>query len=257
MKRHTLLLAVAVAALLPSALRAQQYTGTSGLIHIPSAEMHHEGDALIGGHYLNQHMMPDTGFIYNGKKYNTFDYYLALTPFRWLELSYTCTERIRSMQGDEITKWSKDRYASVKIRPVEEGKYVPAIAIGCNDIGTSAFNANRTNVQPYFLNAYIAATKHFAFSGNEVGVTLAYRRFYRGYNAKWNGIVGGVTFSPAFFPQGRVMAEYTGNEFLLGVEALLWRHLRLQASVKDFKYLNAGVCLQFNLLGSRYTRDPY
>jgi hypothetical protein len=38
---------------------------------------------------------------------------------------------------------------------------------------------------------------------------------------------------------------------------LLWRHLRLQASVKDFKYLNAGVCLQFNLLGSRYTRDPY
>ena len=141
MKRHTLLLAVAVAALLPSALRAQQYTGTSGLIHIPSAEMHHEGDALIGGHYLNQHMMPDTGFIYNGKKYNTFDYYLALTPFRWLELSYTCTERIRSMQGDEITKWSKDRYASVKIRPVEEGKYVPAIAIGCNDIGTSAFNA--------------------------------------------------------------------------------------------------------------------
>ena len=61
MKRHTLLLAVAVAALLPSALRAQQYTGTSGLIHIPSAEMHHEGDALIGGHYLNQHMVPDTG----------------------------------------------------------------------------------------------------------------------------------------------------------------------------------------------------
>ena len=113
MKRHTLLLAVAVAALLPSALRAQQYTGTSGLIHIPSAEMHHEGDALIGGHYLNQHMVPDTGFIYNGKKYNTFDYYLALTPFRWLDLSSPRPDPAPSSQGHEITQWSKAPTASV------------------------------------------------------------------------------------------------------------------------------------------------
>jgi hypothetical protein len=48
------------------------------------------------------------------------------------------------------------------------------------------------------------------------------------------------------------MAEYTGNEFILGTDMLLWQHLRLQASVKNFKYLYGGICLQFNLLGKKY-----
>ena len=99
---------------------------------------------------------------------------------------------------------------------------------------------------------YVAATKTFTFSGNELGLTVAYRHFFRGYNAKWNGIVGGISFRPSFFPQWRLMAEYTGNEFLIGTDVLLWQHLRLQASLKDFKYANAGLCLQFNLLGKKY-----
>ena len=241
--------------LLPYASQAQQYTGTSGLAHVPTGEMHHEGDALIGAHFLNKAMIPDIGFLYQGEKYNTFDYYLALTPFRWLEISYVCTERIRNKdpQTGKITKWSKDRAASVKVQPLKEGKYHPAIALGCNDIATAAFYPDRPYVQLYFLNWYMAAIKHFSFSGNELGVTLAYRYFYRDYNAKWNGLVGGITFRPAFFPQARLMAEYTGNEFLLGMDMLLWQHIRLQASVKDFKYVNAGLCLQFNLLGKKYT----
>ena len=48
---------------------AQQYTGISGLIHVPSADMRHEGDACIGIHNLNKNMLPDVGFTYNGEKY--------------------------------------------------------------------------------------------------------------------------------------------------------------------------------------------
>ena len=65
-------------------------------------------------------------------------------------------------------------------------------------------------------------------------------------------MVGGITFRPAFFPQSRLIAEYTGNELLVGMDVLLWQHLRIQASLKDFKYVNAGLCLQFNLLGKKY-----
>ena len=237
---------------LPFATRAQQFMGTSGLLHVPSAEMHHEGDAFLGIHYLDKHMTPDTGFMYLGEKYNTFDYYVSLAPFKWVEVSYVCVERAHSMSHGEITKWGKDRSASFKVRPLEEGRYWPALAIGCNDFATSVFKKNRSDVQLYFMNVYLAATKHFTFGGNELGVTVAYRHYLRGYNAKWNGLVGGVTFRPAFFPQARVVAEYTGNEFLMGMDVLLWRHLRLQASVKDFKYVNAGLALQFNLLGQKY-----
>ena len=239
--------------LLPNIGKAQQYTGISGLIHVPSGEMNHEGDAVIGAHFLNKNMMPDVGFLYQGEKYNTFDYYVGLTPFSWLELSLVCTERIREKdeQGN-IIKWSKDRYASIKIQPLKEGKYYPSLAIGCNDIWTAAFYKDQPLIQLYYMNLHVAATKHFKFSGNELGVTVAYRYYYRNYNEKWNGVVGGITFRPAFFPQGRLIAEYTGNEFLLGADMLLRQHLRLQASLKDFKYVNAGLCLQFNLLGKKY-----
>ena len=253
--KHLINILIAIVALwfLPLAGQAQQYTGTSGMAHIPTGEMHHEGDALLGVHFLNKAMMPDTGFLYLGEKYNTFDYYLALTPFSWIEMSYVCTERMRAK--DEQTgqiKWSKDRYASVKIQPLKEGEYWPAVAIGGNDILTSDLESSSPDVQLYFSNVYVAATKTFTFSGNELGLTVAYRHFFRDYNAKWNGIVGGVTFRPSFFPQWRLMAEYTGNEFLLSTDVLLWRHLRLQASLKNFKYANAGLCLQFNLLGKKY-----
>jgi hypothetical protein len=248
-----ILLALVGLWLLPLVGQAQQYTGTSGMVHIPTGEMQHEGDALIGAHFLNKAMTPDTGFLYLGEKYNTFDYYLALTPFSWIEMSYVCTERRRAIneQTGEI-QWSKDRYASVKIQPLKEGKYWPAVAIGCNDVLTSAFFKDKPDVQLYFTNVYVAATKTFSFSGNELGLTVAYRHFFRGYNSKWNGIVGGITLRPSFFPQWRLMAEYTGNEFLLGTDILLWQHIRLQASLKDFKYANAGLCLQFNLLGKKY-----
>ena len=253
MKHISIIIAFIAMWLLPTTGKAQQYTGISGLIHVPSGEMHHEGDALIGAHFINKAMMPDTGFLYLGNKYNTFDYYVALTPFEWMEISYVCVERIRRMDSlGNIIQWSKDRYASVKFQPIKESKRCPAISLGCNDIGTSVFDVNKPDVQLYFLNWYAAATKHFNFSGNELGVTLGCRYYFRDYNSKWNGLVGGITFRPAFFPQSRLIAEYSGHEFLLGADVLLWQHLRLQASVKDFKYVNAGLCLQFNLLGKKY-----
>ena len=252
MKHFNIIIAIVAFAILPFMGKAQQYTGISGLIHTPSAEMNHEGDAFIGAHYLNKNIMPDIGFLYQGEKYNTFDYYLGLTPYSWLEMSYGCTERIRSKDQQGNIKWSKDRYASIKIRPIKEGKYYPAVAVGCNDFWTSASYEENPNVQLYYLNLYVATTKHFNFSGNELGLTLAYRHYYRSYNAKWNGLVCGITFRPAFFPQARLIAEYTGHELVVEMDVLLWQHLRLQASAIDLKYIYGGLCLQFNLLGKKY-----
>lgn len=254
MKRYLLTILLLASVLVPTVGKAQQFTGISGLVHVPSAEMHQEGDARFGTHFMDKSMLPDTGFLYRGDKYNTYDYYLGLTPFSWLEISYVCTKRMDMVDGKpEYNR--KDRNASFKIRPIKEGKYWPAVAVGCNDAGSSVaarITGSNTSVQLYFQNYYIAATKHFEFSGNELGVDIAYRHYYRGYNAKWNGLVGGVTFRPAFFPQGRAMLEYTGNEFVLGVDALLFKHLFLQASLMDFQHLSLGFGFQMNLFGNNH-----
>lgn len=230
---------------------AQQYNGTSGMIHVPTAEMNAEGTAQIGAHLINKQMMPDTGFLYEGHKYHSLSYYMDITPFQWIELAFTCTERKTRGDGDFGGYGRKDRYISVKVRPVKEGRYHPAVAIGMNDVGTTIDeSATRTDVQFYFRNVYIAATKHFYLYDNQIEANLAFRHFARHYNDKWNGLVGGLAVRPKFCPQARAMIEYTGNEVIVGADVLLWRHLLLQAGLKDFRHPSFGICYRTNLFGN-------
>lgn len=243
---------------------AQQYTGISGLIHTPSAEMNETGTARIGAHFLNREFTPDA-FDFGGK-YHTADYYLSITPFSWIELAYTCTlqknwrrdSQANIMEGGETRYYYQDRYFSIKVRPLKEGKWWPAIAIGANDpIGTLAGEgtkqggdtpANGDGKSQYFCNFYVAATKHFQSKAGEWGVHASYRKFKREYNHKWNGLVGGITYRPAFARNWRAIAEYTGNDINVGIDCVLWKHLLLQGSMQNGKYFSGGICFQIQLL---------
>lgn len=242
--------------------KAQQYTGMTGLIHTPSAEMNKEGTARVGTHFLNKEFTPDA-FDFKGK-YHTADYYLSITPFSWVEVAYTCTlqknyrrDGNANIIGNETRYYYQDRYFSIKLRPLKEDKWWPAIAVGTNDpIGTdSDQGTEREGEKPtngdgksqYFANYYIAATKHIEIRQHELGIHVAYRHWKRDYNSKWNGVVGGITYRPSFYKPLRIIAEYTGNEVNVGADCLLWKHLLLQASLQDGKYFSGGVCFQMNL----------
>lgn len=240
--------------LLSCSIQAQMYTGLSGLIHTPSAEMNQEGNARIGCYYLNSHFTPDNdgryGFVYDGKKYNTMDFYASITPFQWIELSYTFTLFKTLLEGYDKPKYNqKDRYFSVKINPLKEGRYHPAIAIGSNDcIGSpTKRHGHGGSGAGYFCNYYVVATKHFESYGHRFGVNVAYRYCPTVYSEKWEGVVGGLTYQPAFAPQLRAIVEYTGNEVNVGMEGLLWKHWLVQACLQDGKHFSGGICFQLNL----------
>ena len=239
---------------------AQQYTGTTGLIHTPSAEMNKEGTARIGVHFLSEEFSPQQ---FN---YNTGSYYLSLTPFPWVEIAYTCTLQKGNNRdaGGNIGKktgyYYQDRYFSLKLRPLKEGKYWPAITVGTNDPYGTDNKDNKVTVpskvteghngdgkSQYFCNYYIAATKHFNLKGSTLGIHAAYRKWKRSYNRKWNGLVGGITLRPGFYKPLRVIAEYTGDDINIGADCLLWKHLLLQASLQNGKDFSGGICFQINL----------
>ncbi len=253
MKRNRIIVVwMVMMAFLP--VSAQLYTGLSGLINTPSADMNEEGTARIGGYYMDKHFTPDDngryGFIYEGKKYNTTDFYLSLTPFKWMEIGYTFTLLKTKIEGYDKPKYNqKDRYFSVKLNPLREGRYHPAIAIGSNDfVGSYAKRSGHGGSGAgYFCNYYIAATKHFKPSGHDISVNIVYRYCPNVFNEKWEGVVGGVTWQPTWVPNLRAIAEYTGNEINVGADCLLWRHLLLQAVLQDGKYFSGGVCFQANL----------
>lgn len=226
-------------------VRGQQYTGMTGLIHVPSAEMNAAGMAMAGVHFMHKEMVPD-GLKIDGEKYNTSSHYLSLTPFSWIELGYTCTLVKVRKDGEpdgKIGFYSKDRYVSAKLNPLREGKWWPAVAVGINDPAHERRKGNN-----YFANYYVAASKHLLCKGGTFGVHLAYRNYKREYNEKWDGVVGGVTFRPVFVPQVRVIAEYDGNTVNAGIDCLLWKRLFIQGSLQNGKYFSGGICYRVNLL---------
>lgn len=236
-------------------LKAQLYTGLSGLINTPSADMNEEGNARIGCYYMSSHFTPGSGdehysFAYKGEKYNTMDFYVSITPFRWVEIGYTITLIKSLLDGYNKPKYNqKDRYFSLKLNPIHEGKYIPAIAIGANDVigSPTKRHSHGGSGAGYFCNYYVAATKHFKYDENDISVNLAYRYCPNEYNKKWEGIVGGITYTPSFAKYLRGIVEYTGDEVNIGADCLLWKHLFLQAVLTDGKYFSGGICYKTNL----------
>lgn len=243
-----LVICLLVELLLVGTIQAQEYTGITGMIHVPTAEMASEGDARIGVSFLNREFLPENLNNFRGTRYHSYNHYLAITPFPWIELAYVCTLQKGYKGGDPTQRvgfYHKDRHFAVKVRPLKEGKYWPAIALGTQDPGRSDSSLDKEGA--LFKNYYIAATKHWRPGGHELGFHLTYRRYGSDDNRKWNGVVGGVTYRPAFASNCRAMVEYTGNDVNVGVDCLLWKHLFIQAALQDGKYFSGGLRFQMNL----------
>lgn len=227
-----------------SGIRAQEYTGITGMMHVPTAEMAPAGTARVGAFFLNREFTPDRMKDANGK-YFTFNHFLAVAPFSWVELSYVCTLLKTAKNHDEaqgIGYHGKDRHFCVKLRPLKEGKYWPALAVGVQDPANTKEGDNT-----YFKNYYVAASKHLNWKGHELGVHLTYRYYRSDFNAKWRGVTGGITYRPAFAPNSRAMLEYTGNDVNVAVDCYLWRLLFVQAGLQNGKYFSGGLMLRIQL----------
>lgn len=259
-----LIASLAVVVLAALSLKAQQYCGMTGLINVPTAEMDSAGQARIGVHYLNGHFTPDSRSWYEGdKKYNTGDMYLSITPFKWVEIGYVMTlfkVQETDYPNDKPGYNRKDRYFTLKFTPLHEGKWWPSVSVGANDILSTGFLRNNNTLESttntnngFFRTYYLALTKGIDFSDNRVAATLVYRRYTAAYNHRWQGLVGGVSYTPWFVKGGytlsdmRVMAEWDGCEVNIGADCILWRHLMLQVSLQNFRYVSAGICYTVNL----------
>lgn len=224
---------------------AQEYAGVSGMIHVPTAEMAEEGTARIGGFFLDKGLIPDR-IQWAGKKFDTYNYYLGVTPFSWIEVSFVGTLLKNVKKGEEETGRvrynQKDRHFNVKLRLCEEGKWCPAVVAGIQDFGSPDGH------HAYFQNYYAAVTKHLLWQEHEFAGHLVYRYYRFHYNDKWKGVAAGFTYRPAFARNWRAIVEYTGHEINIGMDCLLWKHLFLQASLRKGSDFSGGICYQVNLL---------
>ena len=241
-------------------IRSQQYMGTSGLFHVPSADMDSSGVVKFGIYFIPKDIMPDHMTTLNekdGEKFNSASYYLAISPFEWVELAVKgVLWRTHKNRNPElpVRYYGKDRHLSLRLRPLKEGKYWPSVVIGGDDIWGS--DDEGITHSGYFCNYYIATTKHFVFKGNMIGTHLTYRRWKQDYFQKFNGLTSGLTFQPTFYHPLRLVVEWTGNEVNAGADCRIplpfagsGTGLLLQAGLHGGRDFFGGICLAIDLNG--------
>ncbi|WP_288280067.1 YjbH domain-containing protein [uncultured Prevotella sp.] len=229
-------------------LNAQMHVGMNGLIHVPTADMDTVGLARLGINYVPMEMVPD-GMTCDGEKFNTFTHYMSVTPFRWIEIGYGCT--LWKLHYNKNPKrqtgfYAKDRYFSVKIQAIEEDRWWPSLVVGGNDVyGSSDGGESKSN---YYRNFFVATSKHFDYRGHIFGAHMAYRKWKRDYNHRWNGVVGGVTYQPSFYQPLRAMVEWDGSAVNFGVDCRIYKYFFLQCGLQDCQNFTGGLSLCFELL---------
>jgi len=214
--------------------KAQPTSGTTGLLNIPTADMQSDGTFIFGGNYLPDPITPERF------SYDTGNYYINITFLPFLEVNY----RLTLLQTVRTGKYNQqDRSFALRGRLFKEQRFFPSVVIGANDLYTHT-SGNKGNQN--FGVVYTVATKSFGWGKNNVSATLAY-----GIDAfqknQYSGVFGGIAFSPCFFKQMTVMAEYDSKVFNAGVSLLLFNHLYLHAFAYDLKYFCGGVAYKVYL----------
>lgn len=231
---------------------AQEYHGTTGLLQVPSAETEAAGTFRGGVSWVDKRMLPDMSFYGDGEPFNAPCYTIGITAWQWLQISYTGTLVKMHPNYDKslpMKYCNEDRHVNIKVTPLYEGKWWPAIAIGWDDIGSLKslkINSSLT-ANSFFENLYIAATKHFDIKGYELGAHLAYRYYPADKNKDRRGLAGGLTLRPSFYPPLRLIAEWDGVGINAGADVLLWRHLFIQAALIHGRGFTGGIGYHYTI----------
>lgn len=252
--------------LFPLRVLGQYSYGTTGLLHMPTGEMQQDKTFLFGGSFLNKNMTPNPQW-----NYDTYNYYVNITFFPWLEISYDLTLN----QGKPGKYWPKrtwgkfvnqDRQFSARFRLWKEGWYydwTPQVVFGTNDPGSHERNGggkiiiddeHNTN---HYTRFFLAATKHLAFEGvGEIGAhaALIYSREDNNYFTrpavganfelqllemdKWQKWVNGLN----------LMGEFDGEGINVGASYKIWRdNINVIAELHECKYFSGGIYFKLHL----------
>ena len=110
-----------------------------GLLHAPSADMQRDKTFIAGGNWLSHHATVPRWW------YDTWNYYINITIFPWLEAGYLCMghKSVPTDYGNISGYWvpskygkftNQDRSFHFRLRVWKEGwwkPWTPQIVIGC------------------------------------------------------------------------------------------------------------------------------
>ena len=246
---------------------AQYVYGTTGLLHMPTAEMQRDKTFLFGTSYLDVAATP------NHWGYDTFNYYINVTFFPWLEVGYTCTLHKIGLPdyGYSYKFRNQDRSFHGRLRLWKEGwrkAWTPQVVLGANDPSTNDILGNPDKDEygitgvgetgnGHWNRWYLAVTKHVDFKHvGELGVHAAYV-YNKRKDYHLNGPAVGADFrfclpGDALYIKALnkldLMAEYDSRTVNVGASYSIWKdHINLIAELTECRHFSGGIFFKVHL----------
>lgn len=250
-------------------IQAQFTYGTTGLLNMPTADMQKDKTFMLGAGFLEKHATPVRW------TYDTYNYYLNITFFPWLEVAYTCTLH-KAMKNDPVYGegyWvpstygkfiNQDRNFSVRLRIWKEGwwkSWTPQLVLGGNDVTTRPFDDSANfgstsgNGNGFYSRYYLAATKHFIYHGGW-GLHLAYL-YNKRTDYHFNGLAFGAnyqfnlsktSFINKVLNRINLMAEYDSKSVNIGASYTCWNdYINAVIELNRCKYPSIGIYFKVHL----------
>lgn len=239
--------------------------GTTGLLHMPTAEMQKDKTFMFGGSVLNPETLPSKEWWGN---YYTFNYYLNITIFPWLEVGYNCV-LVKGKPG--IYHWPEQTYGKFvnqdrsfhgRLRVWKEGwwkDWTPQIVIGANDPTTGSWEGGSSSddqrYNGFFCRYYVALTKHIEFAGYGIlGGHAAYvynRKEINHLNgpalgANYRFCLPEISFLNKILNGVNLMIEYDSKQVNIGGCYSFWKD-RINIYGELYKCIHPSVGLNFKI----------
>lgn len=198
--------------------------GGVGLWQTPTARFAEDGEMVVSGSSVSP--------------YNRYAFTIQALP--WLEGVIRYTEISNRLYGPESFSGDqtyKDRGFDLKLRLLEEGAYVPQVALGMRDIGGTSL----------FSSEYVVASKRWYDWDFTLGVAW-------GYLGNGGGIPNPLGFLADYFDQPRPESNAAGNfglsQLFRGPEVGLFGGIEYRPPIE-------GLSLKVEYDGNDYQHEPF
>jgi hypothetical protein len=251
-----LLLLLTTLLLLPfPALAGSTFSGDEGFINTPSSEVIGDRRINLGMSYLPG----DRSYIFLGKPNLIYSVALGFIPRTEIVLIYNQVFGWVTPDNPYLKDSAFDRSINLKFQVLDEGEYIPSLAIGGRDLLSNAMINPRGPLtgNSFQQILYIAAGKTFYDFRVNLGYSYAPAIPF-GFNpdqrtVDWinqsfrvRGFFGAIE-TPKFFSLVSAIVEYDSKQINYGLDIGPLYNLQAKLAMVDLKYFNFRINLSSKL----------
>ena len=164
-------------------------------------------------------------------------------PFVELSVRYS---RMIDLPGELYKSTVGDRMASIRVRPLKEGRYHPAVVVGLQNFFTTLQSGGAS----HFNSTYVVLTKNFRLNTfiDRVGVTAGYGSdLFTAADYQFLGLFYGINFSPKNMDFLELMVEYDADKWNAGARVTILKHVVILAGLEGMDAFSGGISYKFQL----------